>query len=642
MCGICGFLALRGQPLAPDHHRRTRDMLAAMAHRGPNGHDTCVLEIGSMGANRLAIRSVRDHEPPLMHDQATGVVVVCNGEIDNHRELRSWLEERGHVIDRTSDVAVIPPLYLELGADFAARLEGVFAIAIWDPRSHELLLTRDRIGERHLYYTRDQHGVFFSSELASLRAGLTTAPELNLENVRHFLRAGYTPAPASPFAGCYKVQPAEIVTIDRDGVHTCSYWTCQLGQVPKVRKPDADAFDTIFRKAVHRQSDIDVDFGVLLSGGLDSSLLTAVARSVWPDRPLTTYGIRFAEASYDEGDYAAQVAEELGCDYVTETVGADDVPGTLHDLIHATGEPLADPAWIPLARIAERAGRDVRVVLGGEGADELFGGYPTYLGARFAGWYANLPGFLRGGLRSLIEHLPVSDKKMTVSFLLKRFVQGQDLPGLARHMLWAANMQPDVLERLGVDASLPAIPHPGMDLMDEIQCHDLRHSLPEALMAKADRGGMRHALEIRAPFLDPAVIDFAATLPVRERVRGLNTKAFLKNYALRYLPRSIVHRRKRGLSVPLAAWLRGPLHEWARSRLSSDALETAGIPCARALELLDEHQARHRDHARALWTLIVFSEWLQWARTDLAVSAAGDSSQQRRHGTPDRTAQTAG
>lgn len=623
MCGICGFLALQETAYGTDPRQRTRAMLAAMAHRGPNGHDTCSLEHGAMGANRLAIRSVRDHQAPLMQD-ASGVVVVCNGEIDNHRELRRWLEARGHVIDRTSDVAVIGPLYLELGAGFAERLEGVFAIAIWDPRTQTLLLARDRIGERHLYYRHDAGSVLFASELSALRAGLGAPPALDREALRHFLRAGYAPAPYTPLTGCHKVQPGEIVTIDRNGEQSHPYWTCPLGQVAKRPKPDTEAFDEIFRTAVHRQSDIDVDFGVLLSGGLDSSLLTAVARSVWPGRALTTYGIRFAEASYDEGDYAERVAGMLGCDYVSVTVGAEDVPSTLRDLIHATGEPLADPAWVPLSCIAERAAKDVRVVLGGEGADELFGGYPTYLGARFADHYAHLPGSVRNGLRALVERLPVSDKKMTVSYLLKRFVQGQELPGLARHMLWAANIQSDVLERLGIDATLPAIAHPGMDLLDEIQCHDIRQSLPEALMAKADRGGMRHALEIRAPFLDSAVIDFAAQLPVRERVRGLTTKVFLKRYARRYLPRAIVHRRKRGLSVPLGTWLRGPLHAWARELLSSEALGEAGVSTTAALALLDEHCARRRDHARALWTLIVISEWLAWIKAPakpVAISA---------------------
>ncbi|MDA3913723.1 asparagine synthase (glutamine-hydrolyzing) [Oleiagrimonas sp.] len=611
MCGICGALALDGQTEVRDLRESTRTMLAAMTHRGPHGEAMLSRRNAAIGANRLAIRSVQDHQPPLLENDA-GIIVACNGEIDNHRELRAWLEQRGHNIARTTDVAVIPALYLELGSGFVEKLEGVFAIAIWDPRKQSLLLTRDRVGERHLLYAKRGNTLHFASELSALVAGRAGPLELAPEAIRQYLRAGYFPAPELPLKDHAKVRPGEIVTFDKQGLTRTRYWNCPIGKTKTVRSTPRD-FDKVFRDAVYRQSDMDVEHGVLLSGGVDSSLITAVARSVRPDRPLTTYGIRFQETSFDEGDVASRVAQMLDCDYVPVTVTSKDFPETLRDLIAATGEPLADPAWIPLSVVAQRAAQDVRVVLAGEGADELFGGYPTYLGARFADRYMRLPASIRSALRQGVERLPVSDKKVTVSFLLKRFMQGLTLPGLARHMSWTANIQPEVLHRLGIDVQLDPPSHPGMALLDEVQRFDFRNALPEALMAKADRGGMRHALEIRAPFLDHTVIDFASRLPERARVHGLTTKVFLKRYALQYLPRSVVHRRKRGLSVPLASWLREPLHDWAQDRLSSHALEDAGISTQGALELLRDHRARKSDHARALWTLIVLSEWLDWA-----------------------------
>lgn len=615
MCGICGVFALQDPVDTHDLRDRTRSMLTAMAHRGPNGANLISRRNIAVGANRLAIRSVQDHEPPLLENDQ-GIVVACNGEIDNHRELRTWLEQRGHVITRTSDVAVIPPLYMELGPAFVEQLKGVFALAVWDPRVQRLLLARDRVGERHLLYATEQGRFSFATELAALKTGQDHVPGLDRDALKQYLRAGFCPAPQCPLEGWKKVRPGEIVIVDRKGVHSTPYWHCMLGKMDKVRTPRLADFDTLLRDAVYRQSDMDVDFGVLLSGGLDSSLLTAVARRVRPRHALTAYGIRFQEDSYDEGRYAERVADMLDCRFVPVTVTSEDFPAILSDLIASTGEPLADPAWIPLSKVAQRAARDVRVVLAGEGADELFGGYPTYLGARFAGHYMKLPGVVRNALRAGVERLPVSDKKMTVSFLLKRFVQGQSLPGLARHMLWTANIQPDVLQKLGIDVQLAPCAHPGMELLDEVQRFDFRNALPEALLAKADRGGMRNALEIRAPFLDESIIEFAARLPVRARVRGLTTKVFLKRYALHYLPRSIVHRRKRGLSVPLASWLRGPLRDWARARLASHALEDAGISSHAAVGLLAEHCARRRDHARAIWTLLVLSEWLDWVRVD--------------------------
>jgi asparagine synthase (glutamine-hydrolysing) len=285
----------------------------------------------------------------------------------------------------------------------------------------------------------------------------------------------------------------------------------------------------------------------------------------------------------------------------------------LRHLIESTGELLADPAWIPQAMVARRASEDVPMLLGGEGADELFGGYPTYLGASLAARYGRLPKILRIVLRRAVERLPVTDKNMTVSFMLKRFVQGESLNGLARHKLWTANIAPEQLARLGIDLPSDAFSGgDGLEVMDAVQRHDFTQSLPEALLAKADRGGMCYGVETRAPFLDQRVVEFAAALPVSERVHGFTTKVFLKKYARGYLPVSIVNRRKRGLSVPLGAWLRGPLLDWARSRLTGPTLRDVGIDTEQALQLFSEHCSRRRDHARAIWTLVVLSEWLEW------------------------------
>jgi asparagine synthase (glutamine-hydrolysing) len=255
----------------------------------------------------------------------------------------------------------------------------------------------------------------------------------------------------------------------------------------------------------------------------------------------------------------------------------------------------------------------VRVALVGEGADELFGGYPTYIGAGLAGYYAHLPQAVRALVRRTVENLPPSDKKVTLAFLLKRFILGDDLDYLGRHILWTACIPPAILQRLGVvPPRLAKARHPSAEMLDRLQQHDLTTSLAEGLLTKADRASMKSALELRAPFLDQDVMDFAATLPARERSHGLQSKVFLKQYALRYLPNDIVHRKKRGLSVPLSSWLREPLYDFAKTRLTSPLLAHVGVKPDAALALLQEHKARKADHARALWTLIVLSEWLEW------------------------------
>jgi asparagine synthase (glutamine-hydrolysing) len=609
MCGISGIWSLDAANPVLHAEQKTRAMLSAMSHRGPHGDAFVARGPLSMASNRLAIRGVEQHQPPLIEHEA-GIIVACNGEIDNHRILRHSLTEAGHRITQTTDVAVIAPLYLEKGLHFLEHLQGVFALALWDSRTQRLILARDRAGERHLYYATADNAIYFASELAALLTS-PSSPQLDKDGMARYMRSGYCPAPGSLVKNHYKVSPGEMIVIDHSGMHHQRYWNFPAPPAQE-KTPSTTSFDKIFRDAVFRQSDIDVDYGVLLSGGIDSALMTSVVRDLRPEKKISAYCIRFAEASFDEGEHAKAIAEQLGCDFVPVTVSAGDVPGMLHELVNATGEPLADPAWIPLSMVTRRASQDVRVLLAGEGADELFGGYPTYLGARWSKLYTGLPKSVRGLSQKLIERLPASDKKVTLSFLLKRFIRGQELDGLARHLLWTASIPPQWLRRLGVTPPTDNTEHDPRFLIDALQRYDFSNSLPDALMAKADRGGMLHGVEIRAPFLDQSVIEFAATLPLDERVHGLTTKAFLKRYARQYLPEPVITRRKRGLSVPLAFWLREPLYGWAQSRLSSAVLAQAGIDTDAALELLAEHQARLSDHSRAIWTLIVLSEWLMW------------------------------
>jgi len=358
---------------------------------------------------------------------------------------------------------------------------------------------------------------------------------------------------------------------------------------------------------------VDVDFALFLSGGVDSSLVSAVTRSVHPGRPLKAYTLRFEEESFDEGGFAGEVARLLKMEPVPVWVRPGDFQSELSSLIRKVGEPLADPAWLPTALLAKRAAEEVRLALVGEGADELFGGYPTYLGVGFAERYQGLPAWFRKAFRRYIESRPPDEKKVSVLYLLKRFVRGVEMEGMARHQLWTSNIPPEILARLGVPPSPPRGANSGEGgLLDRVQRWDFEGSLAEGLLTKADRASMSSALELRAPFLDEAVIDFAATLPAVERVRGFTTKSFLKRYALRYLPKTIVHRRKRGLSVPLSRWLRGPLRDWAEAALNHPQLGSVGIRNAVALELLSEHCRREADHGRTLWTLITLSEWLDW------------------------------
>jgi asparagine synthase (glutamine-hydrolysing) len=615
MCGICGIVQLAGEINAPEAKQQVEKMVALLAHRGPDGAGIATGNSAILGATRLAIRGLTDGDQPLV-DAETGVTVVCNGEIDNHQEIRDWLAQQGRRVEHTTDVAVIPQLYLELGERFPEKLVGAFAVAIWDPRCNTLILARDRAGERPLYYRQQGASIAFASELTALTASgaVSAGPDTNA--IAGFLRFGYFPAPTTPLEQVHAVGPADIICFAANGTQRRRYWSWPLTATSvrplasRERERALNDFDTVFRNAVLKQSEVDVDFGVFLSGGVDSSLVAAVTRNLRPEKRLNAYSLRFSESSYDEGDIAERVADDLGVEFIPVWVKPEEFPPMLAELMQVTGIPLADPAWIPSTLLARRAAQDVKVALVGEGADELFGGYPTYIGARCALYYSRLPAALRGLIHTAADRWPATDKKVTLSFLLKRFVQGDSLSGLERHRLWVSSIAPELLNKLGIAHTLPDYSAEPDSLLNQVQRFDLENSLAEGLLTKADRSGMTQGLELRAPFLDQAVMEFAGTLPEAERAKGISTKIFLKSYATRYLPKEIVYRRKRGLSVPLSSWLRGPLADWSETLLNEPRLERVGINRKAALDLFNAHRKRQGDHARALWTLMVLSAWL--------------------------------
>ena len=625
MCGICGGVSFSNLSDPAATRLRVEAMLRSLSHRGPDDVGLVATESAVLGVTRLAIRGLSDANQPIT-DPASGVMAVCNGEIDNHRELRRWLAERGRPVRQETDVAVIPGLYFELGEAFVSRLVGAFAIAVWDPRNRRLTLARDRAGERPLFFASNGSEIIFATEIAALVAYSRLPVNLDQKALQKYLRFGIFPSPDTPFAEIRKVAPGELIQLDAAGVRRKIWWRWQIAETAKS-PPSLEMFDQTFRAAVSRQTDVEVDFGVFLSGGVDSSLVSAVVRSLHPQRSLKAYTLRFEEESFDEGAFAEAVAKQLKMEMVTVWVKPDDVRNGLKSLVRLVGEPLADPAWIPAALLARRAAQDVKVAFVGEGADELFGGYPTYIGAGLAERFARLPGPIKSVIRRAVEAVPPSEKKVTISYLLKRFVQGVDLEGVARHQLWVSNIAPPLLQRLGVTPAALAPPAAtDGSLLDRVQRWDLETPLAEGLLTKADRSSMSSALELRTPFLDEAVMEFAKSLPAGDRVRGFNTKVFLKRYALRYLPETIVNRRKRGLSVPIGRWLRGPLQEWASAILASGRLERVGIRTPVVRDLFAEHCGRKADHARALWTLLVLDEWLDWVLTETD-SLSGEAAQ---------------
>jgi asparagine synthase (glutamine-hydrolysing) len=607
MCGICGIALAQGD-VDP---RRLEAMSDTLAHRGPDSaglfHDGPV----GLAARRLAIIDLETGDQPVANEDGS-VHVVQNGEIYNYRELRRELERQGHSFRTHGDTEVLAHLYEQHGDAFAERLRGMFAVAIWDGRRRRLALARDRFGIKPLYYRAAGGGIEFASELRALPRG-----EVDLDALEAFLAFNSVPGPLSIFRDVRKLPPGHLLTWEGGEPTLERYARPAPAAADAVRRGSEASLAVELRERLtdsvraHLVSDVPV--GVFLSGGVDSSLLAALAAQETAE-PLRTFSIGFAEASFDERDDARQVAERYGTRH-RELELRPDAAELLPALADAFDEPFADSSALPTYLVSQLAAEDVKVALSGEGGDELFGGYYTYVADLLARRTAPLARLAR----PLVERLPVSTRRVSLEYRAKRYVRAAHLPPLERHHGWkeifsaAARAEltgrthgwdpVDVLrERFAETAGAP--------LLARLQDVDERVYLVDDLLVKTDRASMAHSLEARVPFLDTVVADFAHALPTRLKVRGAAKKVLLRKAAEPLLPRSVVHGRKRGFSIPAAAWLRGDLEPFARDVLSPETLRRQGyLDPAAVTRVLDDHVAGRADLSRQLWGLLALTLW---------------------------------
>jgi len=606
MCGIYGMV---GSETAGT----VAAMGAALAHRGPDGDGVAVRAHATLGCRRLAIIDVAGGAQPLMNETGD-VVAVCNGEIYNSAPLRSALQARGHRFRSHSDAEVIPHLYEERGTDLLAALDGMFGLAVWDARRGRLLLARDRMGEKPLYYATTAAGFFFASEPKALLATGQVGREPDWPALASYLRTGYVPCPASAFAAIQKLPPGGRLVLEAESLRADRYWevTPFLAR-PPLRAGLGEAAGLLRRRlesAVRAALVSDVPLGVFLSGGLDSTAVTALARSF--GGALDTFALGFDAPGFDERDHAALAARALGTRHHTLTITPALFLEGVRDLAPLIDEPLADPALVPTFLLARFARTEVKTVLVGEGADELFAGYPTYLGGALAAPWMRLPAWLRQAAGAAAPALGAPHGNTTVRYLLRRFLEAADAPAAARHRAWTGCIGSQQLAALAAPGSPLAEPPepelpPARSPVDALLALDLTGYLADDLLPKLDRATMAASLEGRAPYLDHRLVELACRLPVGLKLRGFATKRVLRRAVADLVPAPILRRVKRGLTVPLAAWLAGPLRPFARDTL--DRLDPRVVRPEAVRALLDEHVARRRDNRRELWALIIFQLW---------------------------------
>ena len=609
MCGIYGFLSASGDADPASVAR----MGATLVHRGPDGDGMQVLGRAALGCRRLAIIDVEGGAQPLANEDES-VFAVCNGEIYNHAALRRGLELRGPRFRTHSDAEVIPHLYEEHGPDFVRLLDGMFGLAVWDTRRARLVLARDRLGEKPLYYAVTEHGVAFASEPKALLASGGVGREPDWTALAAYLRSGYVAAPASAFRDIVKLPPGGRLIADAEALDVHRYWSVAplLADAPLGLAPDeaAGALREHLRRAVDASLVSDVPVGVFLSGGLDSTTIAALARRQIDG--LETFALGFEEAGFDERNYSALAARALGTRHHTLVVTPTLFLEGVRDLVRVLDEPLADPALVPTFLLARSARTRVKVVLVGEGGDELFAGYPTYFGGALAERYARLPAGLRRALAAAAPALGASAGNTTLRYLLRRFLEDAHKPAAARHRAWTGCLSPDRLTMIAAAGGPLRVPPeaPGFTArtaVDALLALDLTGYLPDDLLVKLDRATMAASLEGRAPFLDHHLVEFACRLPVDMKLAGLATKRVLRDAVADLVPPSIGRRVKRGLTVPLAAWLAGPLLPFARATL--ERLDPHVFDRRAVRSVLDEHAERRRDNRRELWALMMLQLW---------------------------------
>ncbi|HEX9350467.1 MAG TPA: asparagine synthase (glutamine-hydrolyzing) [Gaiellaceae bacterium] len=586
-------------------------MSSTLVHRGPDSDGAYVEGPVGLAARRLAIIDLVTGDQPLANEDGR-ITVVQNGEIYNYRELRLELERAGHRFSTSGDTEVLAHLYEERGERFAERLRGMFAIALWDSEQGRLLLARDRYGIKPLYYREAEGELAFASELRALPRG-----EIDLDALEAFLAFNSVPAPLTIFREVRKLPPGHVLVWHDGRSELRRYARPAPASAADVREDEeAELVEELrarLRDAVRAHLVADVPVGVLLSGGIDSATLAALAAEETSE-PLRTFSIGFEERSFDELCDARLVAQRYGTRH-RELVLRPDAALLLPALADAFDEPFADSSALPTYLVSQLAAEDVKVALSGEGGDELFGGYYTYaadLLAQRTGWIAPL-------VRPLVERLPSSSARASFDYRAKRFVRAARQAPLERHHGWKEIFSRDARAELTgrrddfdpVDLLRARFAETeGAELLARLQDVDLGTYLVDDLLVKTDRASMAHSLEARVPFLDPVVTNLALALPTRHKVRGLRKKVLLRKAAAPLVPPELLRRRKRGFSIPAAAWLRGELEPFARETLSAAALRRQGFFRPEAVSrLIDDHVAGREDLSRQLWGLLAFTLW---------------------------------
>ena len=610
MCGIAGAVSWEGDPETLDP-RAVQAMADSMRLRGPDGEGMWRDAHAILAHRRLSIIDLGGGAQPMVDGE---LVVTFNGEIYNFVELRERLEALGHTFRTKSDTEVILHAYRQWGRGCVEELDGMFAFAVWDAGKRELLLARDRFGKKPLYYRAAGGSIVFASTLTALLEHPSVPRVIDDAALAEYLGLEYVVAPRTILAGVRKLEAGHALVATARGIETFRYWQLRVDGTRDVSEADAiDELDARLTTSVRRRLVSDVPLGVFLSGGIDSSLVTAFAARA--QAQVKTFSVRFTDPSFDESTHARTVADHLGTSHHEEVLDVAQAAQLVPTLGDVLDEPVGDGSIIPTTMLSRFVRRHVTVALGGDGGDELFAGYPTYFAHRIAKFARPLR-----WARALVDRLPVSHDNFSFDFKLKKLVSGLDAPPEERNYVWlGATPKPVVDALIGGDHDIYAAARARYregqgNHLERVLYQDVGLYMCHSVLAKVDRASMSASLEVRAPLLDTAFAEYAASLPMSYKLGGplgRTSKYILKKLAYRYLPAKIVERPKKGFGMPIARWLREDLAPLVHDVLLDPRSLAATGRLRRAVveRMLREHAEGKVDHRQRLWTLLVLELW---------------------------------
>ena len=608
MCGIVGYTHNDGV-FEPG---RISEATASLTHRGPDQQDFYESADVSLGAVRLKIIDLEGGSQPMFSDDGD-IVLVFNGEIYNHAVLRGELEALGHRFRSRSDTEVVLRAFQQWDTASFAKLRGMFGLAFWSVSRRRLVLARDRLGIKPLYFARIGGALAFGSELKALFEHPEIERTIDLDGLNCYLSLNYVPAPYTLIKGIEKLLPGNFLEWRAGQVHTETYWTLEM--LPRERSVEeaSEELDGLLRDSVREHMISDVPLGLWLSGGLDSSTVLHYAAGA-SSKPLETFSITFQGRTFDESSYAAEVASCYGARHRTFDLNPErDLVGAIESMPSYSDEPSADAGALPVWFLSQMSRRHVTVALSGEGADEIFGGYLTYVADKLARVARMTPASMRRSALAATHLWPVSDDKISFEYKMKRFLEGSLLDPDLAHVYWNgtfSNAAKGEMFRLSDPAPLRGL-FAGAPGTQRNYWYDQRYYLPDDILYKVDRMSMAHSLEVRPPFLDHRIVEFGASLPESFKVHGFEKKFLLRRLMRDKLPASVLGRPKQGLDIPIHDWFRGPLRELLLDTLTDGALKRSDLFYPTSVwNLVRDHLDRRTNAGYHLWGLLTLFLWM--------------------------------